>query len=105
VLPASLVFALVSLAWIPFRAPDFDSGVTLFLGLFSFAESHIAIAPLTVGFLGVLTMIIDDFDERGMVDPVSAAPAYIRGFAYGLGIVAALLFASRSAIPFIYFQF
>lgn len=104
-LPASLVFALVSLTWIPFRAPSFEAGMAVFHSLFSFDGRHIAIAPLTVGFLGVLTMIIDDFDERGMVDPVSPAPDFIKGFAYGLGIVAALLFASQSAIPFIYFQF
>lgn len=104
-LPASLVFIVVSLTWIPFRAPDFEAGMAIFNGLFSSAGSHIAVAPLTVGILGILTMIIDDFDERGIVDPVRKAPEYIRGFAYGLGFVAALLFASQSAIPFIYFQF
>ncbi len=104
-LPASLVFSVVSLTWIPFRASDFETGVAVFSGLFSFAGRHVAVAPLIIGILGILTMIIDDFDERGIVDPVRGAPAFIKGFVYGLGIVAALLFASQSAIPFIYFQF
>jgi hypothetical protein len=32
-------------------------------------------------------------------------PSFLRGVAYGSAVVLAILFASVSAIPFIYFQF
>jgi D-alanyl-lipoteichoic acid acyltransferase DltB (MBOAT superfamily) len=104
-LPIAFVFIVVSLTWVPFRAPSAGAGLDLLAALFSLEGSNIAIAPITVGVLAILTMLIDDFDERGVMDPAARAPAYARGLVYGVGIVAALFFASQSAIPFIYFQF
>jgi hypothetical protein len=55
--------------------------------------------------MGLLTLVIDRADLVGRVDPVAGAPSFVRGLAYGGGMVAAILFASVTAVPFIYFQF
>jgi hypothetical protein len=58
-----------------------------------------------VGLMGLLTLIIDRADIAGHVDPVEDTPSFVRGLVFGSAMVAAILFASVSAVPFIYFQF
>ena len=55
--------------------------------------------------MGLLTIVIDKADLSGRVNPVHGAPSMVRGIAYGGALVAAILFASVTAVPFIYFQF
>jgi hypothetical protein len=58
-----------------------------------------------VGLMGLLTLFIDKADLAGRINPVQGAPSLVRGVAYGGAMVAAVLFASVTAVPFIYFQF
>ena len=69
------------------------------------AGSQLVAAPLVVGLMGLLTILIDKADLKGRINPVGDAPSLVRGIAYGGAMVTALLFASVTAVPFIYFQF
>lgn len=105
-IPAPLVFLIVTLTWIPFRASTFGLAGEVIQSLLGFGgTAGIPIAPITVGVLGLFTFLLDDFDVRGIADPAARLAPFRRGVAYGFGILAMILFASQSAIPFIYFQF
>ncbi len=105
-LPAVLVFAIVTLTWIPFRAPNLSHALDVVQALFGpLAGAQLVAAPLTVGLMGLLTLFIDRADLAGRVNPVDHAPSLVRGIAYGGALIAAVLFASVKAVPFIYFQF
>jgi D-alanyl-lipoteichoic acid acyltransferase DltB (MBOAT superfamily) len=105
-LPATLVFAIVTLTWIPFRATTLSGAGDVLAALFGpLSGIQLTSAPLVVGLMGLLTLVIDRADLEGRVDPVAGAPSFVRGLAYGGGMVVAILFASVTAVPFIYFQF
>jgi D-alanyl-lipoteichoic acid acyltransferase DltB (MBOAT superfamily) len=105
-LPVVLVFAVVTLTWIPFRAPTLSDALNVLGALVApLAGTQLTASPLVVGLMGLLTLIIDRADRAGRVDPVEGAPSLFRGIAYGSALVTAILFASVSAVPFIYFQF
>jgi D-alanyl-lipoteichoic acid acyltransferase DltB (MBOAT superfamily) len=105
-LPAAFVFTIVTLTWIPFRATTLSGAGDVLAALFGPMSGHqLTSAPLVVGLTGLLTLVIDRADLAGRVDPVAGAPSFVRGLAYGGGMIAAILFASVTAVPFIYFQF
>lgn len=105
-LPAVLVFSVVTLTWIPFRAPTFDIALEVVAGLFRFGGGQqLLFAPVAVAILGLLTIVIDHADLSGRPNPLRRMPAFARGLGYGAAVIAAMLFASESVIPFIYFQF
>jgi D-alanyl-lipoteichoic acid acyltransferase DltB (MBOAT superfamily) len=105
-LPVVVVFAIVTLTWIPFRAPNLAHAVDVLQALFGPLQgAQLVAAPLTVGLMGLLTLFIDRADLAGRVNPVDKAPSLVRGVAYGGALVSAVLFASVKAVPFIYFQF
>lgn len=100
------MFAIVTLTWIPFRAPNLSHALDVVQALFGpLAGAQLVAAPLTVGLMGLLTLFIDRADLAGRVNPVDHAPSLVRGIAYGGALIAAVLFASVKAVPFIYFQF
>jgi alginate O-acetyltransferase complex protein AlgI len=105
-LPVVFVFAVVTMTWIPFRSETLSSALTMIESLFGpIGGEQLVAAPLVVGLMGLLTLIIDKADLEGRISPVAHAPALVRGLAYGGALVAAVLFAAVSTIPFIYFQF
>jgi alginate O-acetyltransferase complex protein AlgI len=105
-LPVLVVFGIVTLTWIPFRAPNLASAVDLVEALVGpIGGAQLVAAPLVVGLMGLLTLFIDKADLSGRVDPVRGSPSIVRGIVYGGAMVAAVMFASLSAVPFIYFQF
>jgi D-alanyl-lipoteichoic acid acyltransferase DltB (MBOAT superfamily) len=105
-LPAVVVFAIVTLTWIPFRSPNLSHALDIVQALFGpLGGAQLVAAPVTVGLMGLLTLFIDRADLAGRINPVGTAPSVVRGFAYGGALVAAVLFASVKAVPFIYFQF
>ena len=105
-LPVIAVFTVVTLTWIPFRAPNLAQAVEVLQALFGpVGGTQLVAAPLVVGLMGLLTLVIDKADLSGHVNPVQDAPSLVRGIAYGGAMVAAVMFASVTAVPFIYFQF
>ncbi|MGH8951754.1 MAG: MBOAT family O-acyltransferase [Acidimicrobiia bacterium] len=105
-LPVIVVFVVVTLTWIPFRAPNLSQAFDVLQALFGPATgTQLTSAPLVVGLMGLLTLLIDKADLAGRLDPVERAPSLVRGIAYGGAMVAAILFASVTTVPFIYFQF
>lgn len=105
-LPVLLVFAIVTLTWIPFRSPTFSNAAEVFTGLLRpFEGQQLRFAPIALALLGLATLAIDRAILRDQVDPLSHLTPLVRGFGYGSAIVAAVLFASQTTVPFIYFQF
>jgi D-alanyl-lipoteichoic acid acyltransferase DltB (MBOAT superfamily) len=105
-LPVVVVFSIVTLTWIPFRAVDLSQAGEVFGSLFGpVGGGQLGAAPLVVALMGLLTLFIDKADLAGRINPVQDAPSLVRGVAYGGAMVAAVLFASVTAVPFIYFQF
>ena len=105
-LPVVAVFTVVTLTWIPFRSPNLSHAFEVFQALFGpFGGAQLIAAPLVVALMGLLTLVIDKADLSGRVNPVRDAPSLLRGIAYGGAMVAAIMFASVTAVPFIYFQF
>jgi len=105
-LPVLLVFGIVTLTWIPFRAATLAQAWDVVQALFGpLAGAQLVAAPIVVGLMGLLTILIDKADLRGRVNPVGEAPSLVRGIAYGGAMVTAVMFASVTAVPFIYFQF
>ena len=105
-MPAPVVFLIVTLTWIPFRAPSISEAWSVFTGLFGPLDGRqFVAAPIVVGIMAMMSRAIDQADDRGFVDPVGSMPALAKGAYYGVAIVAAVVFSSRAALPFIYFQF
>lgn len=105
-LPTIFVFLIVSLTWIPFRSPTFSNAVDVFTGLFRPVDGQqLLAAPVVLALLGVATMVIDAAVVRGFTNPLTRSAPLIRGIGYGAGVVGALMFASPTSVPFIYFQF
>lgn len=104
--PALVVFSVVTLTWIPFRSATLVDAREVVSGLFRITGgSQLGFAPVTLAILGYATILIDQSDLSGRLNPVGGWPPFARGLGYGAALVAALLFASQSVIPFIYFQF
>ncbi len=105
-LPAPLVFVIVTLTWIPFRAPSLSQAGDVLAGVFGPLQGQqFVAAPIVVGVLGIMSLILDRADSRGLANPVAGLPPFVKGLSYGAAIVAAFVFTSRTAVPFIYFQF
>jgi D-alanyl-lipoteichoic acid acyltransferase DltB (MBOAT superfamily) len=105
-IPVVVVFTVVTLTWIPFRAPNLAHAVEVIQALFGpVGGGQLGAAPLVVALMGLLTLFIDKADLADRINPVQAAPSLVRGVAYGGAMVAGVLFASVTAVPFIYFQF
>ena len=105
-LPPLVVFVVVTLTWIPFRVPTLAGAFDALSGLLRpFDGRQLGFAPIAVAALGLLTVWFDHSSIRGRVNPLVDAPAALGGAGYGLGVGAAALFASQTAVPFLYFQF
>ncbi len=105
-LPSPLIFIVVTLTWIPFRATSLSESWAVLSSLFGpLSGQQLVTAPIVVGILGMLSLIIDRADDRGLTNPVSDLPAVARGMGYGFAVVASLVLASQTSVPFIYFQF
>lgn len=105
-LPAWVVFVVVSLTWIPFRARTFATAIDVLAGLADpLGGSQLTFAPITVALLGLVTVALDRSDMEGRLDPLTRTPALVRGLGYGLACVMVLMFWPEASPPFIYFQF
>lgn len=104
--PSLLVFAIVTLTWIPFRAPDLTTAVEAIQSFLSPLQgTQLRFAPVALAILGLATIAIDSSILAGRENPAAGLRAPVRGVAYGLALAAAILFVSPFEIPFIYFRF
>ena len=103
-----LVFHLVTLAWIFFRADSLGGALDYLVRLFT--AGGWSVPKARVGLLGIsfiVTLVLQAFEYRRQGDDVlRGIPRVLRGLAYGgVVIYCILLGGSGGKVPFIYFQF
>ncbi|MEO8994023.1 MAG: MBOAT family O-acyltransferase [Rhodanobacter sp.] len=104
----SLTFVIVTLGWIPFRAPDFASSMATFSALlqpqnWDFASTHPAILIVPIG---TLIFCLIDRDRRWQDWLVERASLPTAALAGALALLFLEVFAQIDAqVPFVYFQF
>lgn len=104
--PTWLVFVIVSLTWVPFRAASFSSALSVWLGLLDpFGKSQLTFAPVAVVLLGLVSYTLDSAVLAGRLNPIGERPPLLRGAVYAFGVLLLLLFWPLTSSPFIYFQF
>ena len=105
-------FHLVGLAWVFFRADSFDlageyfSGLVRFTDLAADGDLGLLAAAVLVGTLMVASFSLDWVDRsRATIQPLHRWGAIRIGIAFGLMMVAMLVWGGGTPEPFIYFQF
>ncbi len=104
----ALTFVIITLGWIPFRAPDFASSFATFTALlqpqdWSFIAQHPAMLAVP---LGTLAFCLVDRDRRLQDWLVERASLPAAAFAGALALLFLEAFAQIDAqVPFVYFQF
>lgn len=107
-----VTFALVSFAWIFFRANTLSDAYYISTHLLSFDASHLGQLGLSredwlVVLLAIVVMEIVHLKQRhrGIREQLAYKPAWIRWAAYYALMLACLIFGVFTASQFIYFQF
>lgn len=105
-----LVFAAITLTWLPFRADGMDTVRTILAiiaqGDFSLPHGmQQTTALLRVAIAALVVFSIDALIEGGMTRRYTGAPVLVRSFACSSLIVLLLLVGSFGNRSFIYFQF
>ncbi len=107
----ALTMTTVMLAWVFFRAPDFETAYQFLSGLASWQTrqtSRAAIgAPLLAFAGGLLLMLGIDIPQAVTNNQTIMLrwPVLLRGLAYAALILILIVFRSEADVPFIYFQF
>lgn len=105
-LPPGLVFLIVTLTWIPFRATSASNAWAVLNGLLNPLQGrHLAGGVLAVGLMSVLTVVFDKAELSGALVPSTRRSPFVQGLTAGAAIVISVAFATQSDVPFIYFQF
>ena len=106
----ALTFNLVMVAWVPFRAPDWDSTLSLFTALVAvpdlgawLAEAKWLAVVVALYGLHVGEYLLRYSDRRTSLAR-AFAPAYVRGAAYAAAVLAVVAFVGNQQ-GFIYFRF
>lgn len=110
--PAALLYvnAVVLLAWVLFRSPDFARAADFLGGLFGFAAAPEAAIAARVDPAWALLLpplvVAHLVAQRGSVPRAAARlPDWAFALAYGALAAAVLPFVATGILPFIYFQF
>ena len=102
-----VVFHIVCLGWILFRADSFDT-VLVYLGAFAQPQTaDMQATPFTVGLLVLglaLHAVPRDLPAR-LADCASMVPAWAWGVTAGVVVAAIDAIGPEGVAPFIYFQF
>jgi D-alanyl-lipoteichoic acid acyltransferase DltB (MBOAT superfamily) len=102
-----LVFHLVCLAWLFFRADDFDAATLYLRRMFAFTPGTDQIAPFTLALLIIslaLHIVPRDLPGRAAV-LVRTWPVWALGAAGGVAVALIGAMGPDGVAPFIYFQF
>jgi alginate O-acetyltransferase complex protein AlgI len=105
-IPSWIVFLVVTITWVPFRAASLGSAAEVLRGLVgSLAGEQLPGATIVLALAALGTIWIDRAVLSGTVNPLANLRPFQRGLAYGGAVVLAILMIPTSAVPFIYFQF
>ncbi|MFQ5517934.1 MAG: MBOAT family O-acyltransferase [Acidimicrobiia bacterium] len=107
ILPAVATFHLVCLSWIFFRATSFTQAWNYLTGILTLRGGPVDTGAISLVVPAVLAMLIIDLAQRNAADETVLlrwAPA-ARGIAYGMMVLAVVVFSGADTVPFIYFQF
>jgi D-alanyl-lipoteichoic acid acyltransferase DltB (MBOAT superfamily) len=102
-----VMFNLIVLTWLPFRAQTFANLKAYAAALvrpepgFLVSYGVIAVALVAIGGFA-LDLINEQWPLRRLA---LARPVIVRGVGYGLVALAVLIFSARGTVPFIYFAF
>jgi hypothetical protein len=102
-----IVFHLVCLAWLFFRADDFDTATVYLQGLAALTPGIAQITPFTASILLIslsLHLVPRDIQGR-LATLIRAWPTWALGTAGGAAIAAINAAGPDGVAPFIYFQF
>jgi D-alanyl-lipoteichoic acid acyltransferase DltB (MBOAT superfamily) len=102
-----VVFHLVCLAWLFFRADDFDAATLYLRRMFAFTPGTDQIAPFTLALLIIslaLHIVPRDLPGRAAV-LVRTWPVWALGAAGGVAVALIGAMGPDGVAPFIYFQF
>jgi alginate O-acetyltransferase complex protein AlgI len=106
-----LTLSFVSLAWIPFRSPSFETTVVFMRGLFARGQRTLTMhhtPTLAILVVAVAWHVVHRFAPRLALRVPFEAEELLRWpamLALGYAILIILVFAPLNASPFIYFQF
>jgi alginate O-acetyltransferase complex protein AlgI len=106
--PALVTFALVSLAWIPFRAIEPQTALAILRGLFDVAAPvQLAQPRLALAYLGIALTVMWHFASRdaSVADRFAALRPAIQAALLGACLFSIFLVSGGDSRAFIYFQF
>ncbi len=104
----AFTFVLVSLAWIPFRAPDLDSTIATFRALTQASGIEFLAANTAVWFIPLATLSFCLLDSRQRWQDwltLRASRAIVVASAVVLLLVMEVFAQIDTTVPFVYFQF
>lgn len=101
-----LTFYWVCIAWVFFRATDFDAALTILRGIVGFqATGSLAIDP-RLAYWFIPLVLAHWFSSRASVmDRVEPLPYWLCAMGFGVATAIMLLFTPVEYRPFVYFQF
>jgi hypothetical protein len=105
-----LVFAVVTLTWLPFRADSLQTVWTI-LGIIAHGDFGLqqgnqqASSLIRVAVTGLIVLLVDAMIERGAGRRYAGTNVVARSMACSALILVMLLFGSFANHAFIYFQF
>jgi D-alanyl-lipoteichoic acid acyltransferase DltB (MBOAT superfamily) len=102
-----LVFHYVCLAWIFFRAPDFDGALAVLRQIAGAATDHANVGPIVQAALviGALCHGFADGSFAWLRERFAAMPPVVQGLLLALATLVLRELAHTKIVPFIYFQF
>ena len=106
---ALLTFALITLTWVFFRAPDFATAERILLSMFGMVEDGTAVLPtvdmvITIGVVLALLAFSWFLRDRMIEDVVGRIPWWLGGIGWAVLLILIILTQGGGG-AFIYFQF
>lgn len=101
-------FLLVTLLWIPFRSPDWQTTMTFLRGVFSPGEGVVWYQSQSVVIMTLLVAwhLAHAFAQNALKSILPDENPAFKNYAWSLiSVMVILIFAAQNTSPFIYFQF
>lgn len=100
-------FAVVSMTWIFFRADSFTDAWAYLTGIVTLRSGAVDRTALSIILPALVVTVAIDVAQRATSrhEAIGSWPVPARGFAYGMALVAFIVFSGEAPVPFLYFQF